>query len=368
MVIYIHGFGSSGEGSKAKVFREYFKSLGEPFIAPSLSYVPRLAIKTLEELIESYGENVSLIGSSLGGFYAIYLARKYGLKAVLINPSVYPYITLSRVVGSAQNYYDGSSFEWRDSHIEMLKSYDTKVEDQDRFLLLVQKGDEVLDYKEAVEKLPDADLVIEEGGNHSFDGIERYLEKIKNFLSQEGSEEELFSMQSYQKHLAIALTAHKEQLTPHGLPYAFHVVSTAAEVMDAIAAEKLSKEKADIAIGCALLHDVLEDTMYDLESEELDHRILSGVKALTKNKSLPGKLEQMQDSLKRLKNEPLHVQMVKFADRLTNLGTPPPHWSREKIMAYKEEALLIKKELRSPHGYLEKRLQHKIDEYSKYID
>ena len=76
----------------------------------------------------------------------------------------------------------------------------------------------------------------------------------------------------------------------------------------------------------------------------------------------------MQDSIARLKQQPCHVQMVKFADRITNLGTPPPHWSREKITAYKEEALLIQKELRSPEGYLEKRLQHKIDEYSKYTD
>ena len=63
MVIYIHGFGGSGEGSKAKAFREYFKAIGEDFIAPSLSYVPQLAIQTLEELIESYHGDIYLVGS-----------------------------------------------------------------------------------------------------------------------------------------------------------------------------------------------------------------------------------------------------------------------------------------------------------------
>ena len=83
MIIYIHGFGSSGEASKAKLFRKYFKSIGENFISPSLSYVPTLAIKTLEELIESYHEDVYLIGSSLGGYYSTYLSQKKEVKKVV---------------------------------------------------------------------------------------------------------------------------------------------------------------------------------------------------------------------------------------------------------------------------------------------
>jgi len=182
MIIYIHGFGSSGQGGKSKVFREYFKSINEPFIAPSLSYVPRLAIKTLEELIESYSGEVQLIGSSLGGFYSMYLAKKYDLKAVMINPSIYPYKTLENYTGYAPNFYDESSFEWNTLHVEMLKEYDTEVAHQDKFMLLLQKGDELLDYIEALEKLPNAQIVVEEGGNHSFDGIERHYESVREFF------------------------------------------------------------------------------------------------------------------------------------------------------------------------------------------
>ena len=183
MVIYIHGFGSHGEGSKAKLFREYFKSIEEGFISPSLSYVPDLAIQTLEELIESYHGDVKLIGSSLGGFYTIYLANRYNLQAVLINPSIYPFKTLSKMLGEAPNFYDESHYEWNEKHIEMLKKYEVQNLQESNFLLLVQKGDELLDYEEAVDRFQDAKLVVEEDGNHGFEGIERHFELIRTFFA-----------------------------------------------------------------------------------------------------------------------------------------------------------------------------------------
>jgi predicted esterase YcpF (UPF0227 family) len=178
MIIYIHGFGSSGYGGKSTLLREYFKSVGKDFIAPSLSYIPDLAITTLEELIESYDAKVTLIGSSLGGYYSIYLAQKYNLKAVLINPSIKPFVTLEKCLGYAPSFYDDSSFEWKESHIEMLKKYDVATLTQENFLLLLQKGDETLDYREATDKFTDAKLILEEGGSHSFDGTERHFETI----------------------------------------------------------------------------------------------------------------------------------------------------------------------------------------------
>lgn len=180
MIIYIHGFGSSGEGHKAKQFRDYFKEDG--FLAPSLSYIPDLAIKTLEDLIESYNGDVKLIGSSLGGFYALYLSTKYNLKAVLINPSVFPYSTLQKVLGNAPSYYDTSTFTWMKSHIEMLKKYEVNNIDDNKIMLLLQKGDETLDYKNAVNKLPNSIQIVEEGGSHSFDSVERHFKTIRNFL------------------------------------------------------------------------------------------------------------------------------------------------------------------------------------------
>ncbi len=186
MTIYIHGFGSSGQGGKAKLFRQYYRSINEPFIAPSLSYVPDLAIDTLEELIGSY-DSVSLIGSSLGGYYAIYLAQKYKLKAALINPAVQSSKTLKRAVdltGLALNHYDGSHFTWQASHLEMLKSYAVEDITPDRYLLMLQKDDDVLDYREALAKLPQATMIVEEGGSHAFEGIEQHFGKIHDFLKK----------------------------------------------------------------------------------------------------------------------------------------------------------------------------------------
>ena len=189
MIIYIHGFGSSGKGGKALQFREHFKAKNHAFIAPSLSYVPELAMDTLEQLIEPYDEDITLIGSSLGGFYAIYLAEKYGLKAVLINPAVDSDETLKRILamgGMATNYYDLSQFEWNAQHVKMLQHYKVDEVKNGEYLLLLQKGDDVLDYREAVAKLPNAVTIIEEGGTHPFDGIERHFERIIKFIKNKG--------------------------------------------------------------------------------------------------------------------------------------------------------------------------------------
>jgi uncharacterized protein len=182
MIIYIHGFGSSGFGGKATLFKEYFE---DEVLTPSLSYVPSLAINTLEQLIElllAKDETVGLVGSSLGGYYAIYLANKYDLKAVLINPAVYPYKTLDKI-GMARNYYDGTSFEVTVAHINQLKGLEVEmIKNQKNFITLLQTDDEVLDYTQAEEKLCDSELIIEEGGNHSFENIESYFRKIGSFL------------------------------------------------------------------------------------------------------------------------------------------------------------------------------------------
>ena len=184
MIIYIHGFGSSGEASKAKLLRAYCHEQGIRFIAPSLPTIPYLAIQTLSELIESYSEQepVYLIGSSLGGYYSLYLSDKYDLKAVLINPAVNAPQTLERAIGHGVNYYDDSSYEWNESHIDMLVNYEIEEPNVDNLFVLLQEGDEVLDYEEAQEFLEGSKMVVEEGGNHSFEGLDRHFEAIKRFF------------------------------------------------------------------------------------------------------------------------------------------------------------------------------------------
>ena len=195
----------------------------------------------------------------------------------------------------------------------------------------------------------------------------------KNIVTNDAAEmnKALFSQKHYKVALDIAAKAHGAQKTPHGYPYVVHVTSVAMEVMAAIGVDKTPYDEANLAIQCALLHDVLEDTAMSEEqlrqSDGLDPGVVEGVKALTKDTGLPSKAAQMQDSLKRLQQQPEAVQMVKLADRITNLGLPPKHWNREKKMAYQEEAKSILKALDGASDYLARNLQQHIDRYEAYI-
>jgi predicted esterase YcpF (UPF0227 family) len=185
MILYIHGFGGSGKGFKAAQFRKYYEDKGIAYLAPSLSYVPTLALSTLEDIIKNCKDkDIKLIGSSLGGFYAIYLANKFNLKAVLINPSTKPNATLERILsdGKALNYFDLSYFDFNKNHLYMLKNYMVPKPKQELFMLMLQKDDDVIDYLVAKEEFKDSKQIITTGGGHGFEGIEEYFDKIDDFF------------------------------------------------------------------------------------------------------------------------------------------------------------------------------------------
>lgn len=182
ITIYIHGFGGSGQGKKASSFREHYKECNISFIAPSLSHIPDLAITTLEELIISYDCKVNLIGSSLGGYYALYLANKYNLKAVLLNPAVNPVVTVSDILKQNPTYYEGYSFILKDEHIEMLNNYRGLPTNKNNIMTLLQTGDELLDFKEAQNYLKDTNIIVQKGGSHFFENLESSFETIDSFL------------------------------------------------------------------------------------------------------------------------------------------------------------------------------------------
>lgn len=180
----------------------------------------------------------------------------------------------------------------------------------------------------------------------------------------------MFSQENYIEVLNFAALAHGEQKTPKGLPYLAHITCVAMEVINACEKSQLEQNKTDLAISCALLHDVIEDTniTYNEIYVKFGDKIANGVEALTKDKTKSTKQEQMKDSLERLLAQPYEIQMVKLADRITNLGIPPKHWDSEKMKKYQEEASLILSCLKNSNIYLAKRLEEKIEEYKKYIN
>ncbi len=151
-----------------------------------MSDYPSEAITQLTQIIESNLPDIALIGSSLGGFYATFLAQKYHLKAVLVNPAVNPHILLNDLLGKTTNYYTGREYELTTEHIEQLKQLLVdKVSEPELFMVLLQSGDEVLDYRLAEQKYADTELIIEQGGDHSFEGFENHCESIVRFCTRD---------------------------------------------------------------------------------------------------------------------------------------------------------------------------------------
>jgi uncharacterized protein len=184
MLIYLHGFNSAPASHKAQVMRREMEArgLGALFRCPKLSYLPAEAIAAAEAEIARAGEApVTLVGSSLGGFYATYLAHKFPVKAVLLNPAVHPQKRLERYVGPQQNLFTGETYELTMDHIEQWRAMDVPVTQPERLLLIVETGDEVLDYRLAVEKYAASEQVVVEGGDHHLRSFPEHIERILRF-------------------------------------------------------------------------------------------------------------------------------------------------------------------------------------------
>ncbi len=175
----------------------------------------------------------------------------------------------------------------------------------------------------------------------------------------------MWSPDSYLSAWNYAAAMHGEQKVPGTqLPYLTHVGAVAMEVMTAIAQGSRTTDP-NLAVQCSLLHDVIEDTpaTYADVAARFGLAVADGVLALTKNKALPSKAEQMADSLARIRQQPPEVWMVKLADRITNLQPPPAHWDDTKIAAYRAEAGTILDALGKADEWLAERLRGKIVGY-----
>lgn len=176
-----------------------------------------------------------------------------------------------------------------------------------------------------------------------------------------------WSQENYIKALLFAANAHNGQKVPGtDLPYLTHLTMVSMEVMAALAIE--DGLDGNLALQCALLHDVLEDTdiKYDSLKELFGQAVANGVQALTKHDYLPTH-EKMADSLSRIQLQTREVWIVKLADRITNLQPPPKHWTAEKMQSYQQEAQQIYDTLHDASPFLAARLQQKIDGYSQYF-
>lgn len=184
MILYLHGFNSAPASHKARTMAAYLqaRNLGGQFCCPALPHQPREAIEIAEAELAGHDlRKVTLVGSSLGGFYATFLAEKYRCRAVLIQPAVFPYRGLEAFLGIQKNLYTGDEYELSRAHLEDLKKFAVENIDPELYLLLLETGDELLDYREAVCKYAGARMVIREGGDHMLQSFPEQLARILAF-------------------------------------------------------------------------------------------------------------------------------------------------------------------------------------------
>jgi uncharacterized protein len=185
MFVYLHGFNSAPQSFKARLLRARLSALGREaeFVAPALSHWPSEAIAAVEAVLADVdaGE-VTLVGSSLGGHYATWLAELYDLRAVLVNPAIRPHELLADYLGPQSNLYTGATYELTQTHLQQLHALHVdEISHAERYLLIVALGDEVLDSRIALDKYRDALRIVHPGGDHGFAEFARYIDAVIEF-------------------------------------------------------------------------------------------------------------------------------------------------------------------------------------------
>ena len=194
MIVYLHGFRSAPASIKARALKARMveRGLGERFWCEQLPVSPRAAVALVEAEIaraQRAGRQPTVVGSSLGGYYATWLTERHGLRAVLVNPAVVAPLALESFVGMQDNLYTGEHFEFTAQHLDELRALDVAaITRPERYWLLAETGDEVLDYRHAVLKYDGALQTILEGGNHSFSHWNDYLDAVIDFAAPAGDE------------------------------------------------------------------------------------------------------------------------------------------------------------------------------------
>jgi len=188
-LLYLHGFRSSPKSFKARVVHQRMAQLGraQQLICPQLPASPKAAMALVLTLAERYQDKLAIVGSSLGGFYATWLAERFGCRAVLINPSVDPLKNLEHHVGVTTAWHSDEPFEFKQEYIAELAALKiARITRPERYFLLAATGDEVLDYRDMVAHYAGAHQHIIQGSDHAVPEFEQYVDEVLDFCT--GSE------------------------------------------------------------------------------------------------------------------------------------------------------------------------------------
>ena len=186
-VLYLHGFRSSPKSFKARVVHQALADAGRAheLICPQLPASPEEAMELALLLAGRHApDKLSIIGSSLGGFYATWLAERLGVRAVLLNPSVNPLKNLEHHVGVTTAWHSDEPFEFRREYIDELAALRVdSITRPERYYLIAATGDEVLDYRDMVAHYAGAKQRVIEGSDHAISEFPQYVDEVLAFCA-----------------------------------------------------------------------------------------------------------------------------------------------------------------------------------------
>jgi uncharacterized protein len=190
LLVYLHGFRSSPRSSKAVLTGEAINKLSiseHPieWYCPQLVASPKASMDMVIQHIDSSNhDRLVVMGSSLGGYYANYLAEKYGCKAVVLNPAVRAPRELKSHVGMLTSYDAGEPYDFRPEYIDELKDLQVEsIGNPARYFLMAAKGDELLDWREMVDFYNGSEQLVLEGSDHGISEYPEYLPQVLRFIS-----------------------------------------------------------------------------------------------------------------------------------------------------------------------------------------
>ncbi|MBC7917768.1 MAG: esterase [Rhodoferax sp.] len=187
-LLYLHGFRSSPASTKARMtaaaVSERFP--GAKWLCPALPASPKQA---MEEVLRATADwplaSTAVIGSSLGGFYATWLAERWGCKAVLLNPAVRPARDLATHLGDQTVWQDPEQhFVFEAAYVDELIAQEVAhITRPERYFAVIAKGDEVLDWREMSGHYPGAAIKLLPGGDHALSDYDQHIDQVLGFLN-----------------------------------------------------------------------------------------------------------------------------------------------------------------------------------------
>ena len=185
MILYLHGFRSSPKSFKARMVGVRMLELGlsDDLLCPQLPASPAAAIALALKLVEGVPPSeLAIIGSSLGGYYATFLAERLGCRAVLLNPAIVPLKDLDQHVGVSTQFHSDEPFEFKREYIAELRALAVdQITRPERYLLIAATGDEVLDYRDMVAHYAGARQHVIEGSDHGISEFRQYVDEVLAF-------------------------------------------------------------------------------------------------------------------------------------------------------------------------------------------